>query len=400
MTPEDRLDALLTARQRAERERRHDNADPTTGQHSLNGSADQVWEPAGDAELAPLLASAQRLASLRLAQLDPVALALEARMLARATERRRQEGETFTQARGEQRDEPRARRRFLPLGSAALRPALVAAALLLALGIGTLTTAAAAGPGSPLFGLHRLEQRLQAGIAGNNPDRAHQHLQFARQWLAALRDAAAQHRGDPNYSDALAALREEDTAAAQEIAQVSAGAQRAALEADLAALRADECTTLQAALLGIGWPDRIATTAALGALNAGRWQRRALARNPHWRRLRVGSSAAGGRATRRHRHGDERWTADSRAAIGRLRAGAGQPRCRQPRWDSRGDRQRPGAQSRSGHTYPGRAGGDTPAGRGGHGDTYLGRSRRASHPLPHRLERWGLGVPPRTPVVH
>ncbi|HZC78698.1 MAG TPA: hypothetical protein VE258_13190 [Ktedonobacterales bacterium] len=266
MTPEDRLDALLTARQRAERERHHDNTDPTTGQHSLNGSADPVWEAVSDAELAPLLAGAQRLASLRMAQSDPAARALEARMLARATERRRQEGETFTQARGEQRDEPRTRRRFLPLGAVALRPALVAAALLLALGIATLTTAAAAGPGSPLFGLHRLEQRIQAGIAGDSPDRAHQHLQFARQWLAALREAAAQHRGDPTYGDALAALREEDSAAAQEIAQVSAGTQRAALEADLAALRADERTTLQAALLAIGWPDRIATTTALGAL--------------------------------------------------------------------------------------------------------------------------------------
>ncbi len=104
------------------------------------------------------------------------------------------------------------------------------------------------------------------GLARDSADRAHQHLQFARQWLAALRAATAQHRGDPTYSDALAALRDEESAAAQEIAQMPHGTPRAALEADLAALRADERVTLRAALSSIGWPDRIATTAALGTL--------------------------------------------------------------------------------------------------------------------------------------
>jgi hypothetical protein len=90
MTPEDRLDALLTAHQRAERGRRHDNAVPSMVQHHSNGSADQVGGAAGDAELAPLLATAQRMTSLGTPQSDPVARALEARMLARATERRQQ----------------------------------------------------------------------------------------------------------------------------------------------------------------------------------------------------------------------------------------------------------------------------------------------------------------------
>jgi hypothetical protein len=270
MTPEDRLDALLSARQRAEREPHHDNADPTTGPHNPHGPAEQVWEAAGDAELAPLLASAQRLASLRMPQSDPAARALEARMLARATERRRQEAAAaaaLMRAPGEQRDKPRARRRSLPLGSAVLRPALVAAAVMLALGLGTLAAASRAGPGSPLFGLHRLELRVQAGIARDNADQAHQHLQVARQLLADLRDAAAQHRGDPTYSDALAALRDEDAATAREIAKMPRGTQRAALEADLAALRTDERATLRAALVTIGWPDRVATTTALGALD-------------------------------------------------------------------------------------------------------------------------------------
>lgn len=267
MTPEDRLDALLSARQRAEREPHHDNADPITGPYNSHGPAEQVWEAAGDAELAPLLASAQRLASLRMPQSDPAARALEARMLARATERRRQEeAAALMRAPGEQRDKPRARRRFLPLGSAVLRPALVAAAVMLAVGLGTLAAATGAGPGSPLFGLHRLEQRVQSGLAGDTADQAHQHLQVARQSLAALRDAAAQHRGDPTYSDALAALRDEDAATARQIAKMPQGTQRAALEADLAALRTDERATLRAALLTIGWPDRVATTTALGAL--------------------------------------------------------------------------------------------------------------------------------------
>jgi hypothetical protein len=269
MTPEDRLDALLTAHQRAERGRRHDNAEPSMGQHHSNGSADQVGEAAGDTELTPLLATAQRLTSLGAAQSDPLARGLETRMLARATERRqrRQQGLLAPLAAQTARLEAlRAYRRIPPLGSAVLRPALVVALILLALGLGTLTDAAAAGPGTPLFGLHRLEQHVQAGIAGDSSNRARQHLQFARQWLAALHDAADLRQGDPTYSDALAALHEEDSAAAHEIAPMPQGTQRDALEADLAALRADERVILQAALLATSWPDRIATTTVLGAL--------------------------------------------------------------------------------------------------------------------------------------
>ncbi len=254
MNPEDRLDALLTALRRTEWGQRRDRGADLTGRQEQAGGGTPMRAVAEDGELGPLLESAQRLAPLRTAQPDPAfARAFEERMLAQADEQR-------------QREEPGALRRFPAIRSAALRPALVAAVLLLALGLGTLTAAGAAGPGSPLFGLHRLEQRFQVGIAGDSADRAHQHLQFARQWLAAVHDAAAQHRGDPTYSDALAALRAEDTDAAHEIAQVPADTQRAALEADLAALRVDERTTLQAALLAIGWPDRITTTTALGEL--------------------------------------------------------------------------------------------------------------------------------------
>jgi hypothetical protein len=267
MTPEDRLDALLTALRQSEREQRRDTAAAPERAAAANG----LHEPAAatdDSTLVPLVASAQRLGALRAAQPDPAfARALEARLLARATERRRHGVVALPPPAPARRDERGMRLRLPVARSAALRPALVAAAVLLALGMGTLTVAAAAaGPGSPLFGLHRLEQNVQAGAAGDSAAQARQHIEFARQWLAAVRTAAAQHLGDPTYSDALQALRDEDAAAAAAIAQLPAGTARSALETDLAALRADEKTTLAGALPAIGWPDRITTTTALGAL--------------------------------------------------------------------------------------------------------------------------------------
>ena len=266
MNPEDRLDALLTTLQRTEWGQRRSVADATSRRGKTSDSHPR--EQAGDGELAPLIESARRLEPLRAARPDPAfARALEARVLTQAAERRREGLAPLGAALSQQREQPGAWRRFPVLRSGALRPALVAAALILALAMGTLTVAAAAGPGSLLFGLHRLEQSVQVGITGNAADRARQHLQLARQWLVAVGDAASQRLGDPTYSDALTALRAEDAAAASDIAQVPPGAARTALEADLAALRADERATLQAALPSIGWPDRIATTTALGALS-------------------------------------------------------------------------------------------------------------------------------------
>jgi hypothetical protein len=255
MHPEDRLDALLTARRRDDGEGRR-------------GSA--ALDAAGDDALAPLLESAYRLEPLRAAQPDRrFAQALEARLVARATERRRARPVTVPLARTAQRELLGLRLRLPVIGRSALRPALVAAVAVLALGLGTLTVAAAAaGPGSPLFGLHRLEQNVQVNVAGDSAARARGHLQLARQWLGAVQSAATQRLGDPTYSDALQALRDEAAAAASEIAQVPPGAARTSLEADLAALQADEMTTLQAALAPIGWQDRVATTDALGALGA------------------------------------------------------------------------------------------------------------------------------------
>lgn len=258
MHPEDRLDALLTALRQPERERQ--DAHPESG---------RTYSPAGwtrameqtDADLLPLLDVARQFDPLRTAQPDPrFAQALRARMLERVAERRVAGSAAVAPV------APVGPARLLAAHWRPLRTALVAASLLLALGLGTLTAAAAAGPGSILFGLHRLEQNVQAATVSDPAGRAHMHLGYARQWLAAVRAAADQHAGDPTYSDALGALGDEDAAAAQQIGLVPAGATRAGLDAELSQLRADERTTLRAALPALDWPDRLATTQALGTL--------------------------------------------------------------------------------------------------------------------------------------
>lgn len=225
MSHEDSLDSLLATR------RSHRSAEPPS-------------------ELEPLLENADRLASIR--ETPPSAAfsrRLEARMLAHAAE--------LAQA-TVVRVEPAHWRRAL-----GARVALIAACVLLALGTGALAVAAGAEPGAPLFRLHRLEQGVQAGLSRNS---ANQHITFARQWLYALDTAAAQRQGDPAYSDALLALREEDASAAQDINAQAPGVQRSAMEAQLSALRADEVTAFRNALPRITWTDRVTTTQALGAL--------------------------------------------------------------------------------------------------------------------------------------
>lgn len=260
MGPEDKLDTLLSAmRQEADQTRSRGVIDEPLAEASMRESASYI-------ELTPLMESAQRLTSLRANPPDMTfANALEARIRVRAAERLQQERLGLSEVGGKLRKTSSAWRPFILRRAMRLRLALIAAALLLSLGLGTLATAAAE-PGDPLFGLHRLEQRVQTGMAHDSAASARQSLQFARQWLAALHNAAAQHLGDPTYSDALSALREDDANAALEISQLPQGAQRAALEAELRALRTDERATLRGALTSIGLPDRITTTQALGAL--------------------------------------------------------------------------------------------------------------------------------------
>lgn len=143
--------------------------------------------------------------------------------------------------------------------------ALAAACVLLALGSGLFAAAANAQPGSPLFGLHRAQQWAQVALASPS-DKARLHLQYAGDALAALDHAAAQHSGDPAYASALDTLQSELAAAASSIAALPAGQTHDTLAAQLAALQQRARDDLRAALPGLGWDDRVATTAALGAL--------------------------------------------------------------------------------------------------------------------------------------
>jgi hypothetical protein len=243
MHPEDRLDALLTAQLRAPR-------------------ATAVEEP-GD--LAPLVEAAQRLGTLRRAEpARDFARALEQRLLARA------ELVAARPVRGEARELPvggRSRRgirqrmprapRWAPLAAAAL--------LLLVISAGTLTAAASAAPGTPLYGLHRMEQGMRAQLAGSAADRGYLHIAYADQALSALVAAAAQHDMRA-YQDALATMREELAAARAAVGQVPAGQAHDALDAALARLTARAQAALLAALPHVEWPACVATTSVLGEL--------------------------------------------------------------------------------------------------------------------------------------
>jgi hypothetical protein len=207
------------------------------------------------------LDAARQVRALAAARPDPRFVeVLRARMLTRATELRLAQPAHLAAAGGDPRRLLRA-----ALGAPTRRWLVAAAALLVALGAGTLTVAAAAPPGSLLFGLHRAEQGIQVAATGDSGAKMRLHLQYARQWLTAVHEAARQHDGD-SYLSALQALREEDGAAAGALAAMPGGADRQAMAGQLAHLRAEEGATLGAALASIGWPERIPTTQALDAL--------------------------------------------------------------------------------------------------------------------------------------
>jgi hypothetical protein len=238
------LDALLTALRQPERE--------------AASAANRPPTPA-DAELAPLMRAARELATLRTAAPDlDFARDLRQRMLARASARR---------VEGIAPSAPAIHAtRPTPLRSRAPFWAGIAAAALLAVSAGAFTVAAHAGPASPLFGLHRLEQGIQVAATNDSASRARLHIEYARQWLAALRQAASQHEGSDAFQSALAAMLEEDAAAQGDAAQVTDGATRADLWRALDALQGDERAGLHAALGQVRWADRVSATSALGQL--------------------------------------------------------------------------------------------------------------------------------------
>jgi hypothetical protein len=139
----------------------------------------------------------------------------------------------------------------------------IAAALLVAIGATTLTAAAAAGPGTPLYGLHRWEQNVQVSMASDPAARTQLHLSYAQDALAALNAAVMRHQTDSTYDDALATFRDEMSAALSNLHAVSAGSGRDTLEARVAQLRAQGNSDLRGALASLPWPKRASTTTVL-----------------------------------------------------------------------------------------------------------------------------------------
>ncbi|HKW23957.1 MAG TPA: IPT/TIG domain-containing protein [Ktedonobacterales bacterium] len=146
-----------------------------------------------------------------------------------------------------------------------LWPAL-AATLLLAIGMTTFTAAALAGPGSPLYGLHKWEQNLQVNITGSAADRTQLHISNAQDALLALNSAVASHQTGTTYDDALAAFRDEARAATTSLDNVPAGGERDALTAQLDQLHTKGIADLHTALPLLSWPQRVETTGALSEI--------------------------------------------------------------------------------------------------------------------------------------
>ena len=269
MRIEDRLDAIQSARL-----------------HNTSQLPD-TWV-ATDDELLPLLRVVDALTPFRSAQPSAeFAKATEARLLALNTSLMKQLDEPA--AVDEANRSPAAPNTY-PLSIATERDTLrhrdqrrahrpqwrvwqvvAAAVLLLVAGVSILTAAAAsAGPDSPLYGLHRVEQNVRVQLASSQADRVRLHLSYANEALAQLDAAVAQHAddhaGDPAYKSALATFSSEQLAAAQGLATLPAGTERATLDAQLTALRLRAHNDLHAALHAVSWSDRVATTQVLGAL--------------------------------------------------------------------------------------------------------------------------------------
>lgn len=264
MRIEDRLDALLSARL-------HDTSQPSG-----------AWV-IGDSELLPLLDAADALTPFRNAQPSAeFVMSMEVRLLALNASLRKQRDEPVSVNDADGPQAPSADSWPAPIEHETPRHAhqqrmrrpqwrvwqvIAAAVLLCVAGVSVLTAAAAsAGPDSPLYGLHRVEQNVRVQLASSQGDRVRLHLSYASEALAQLDAVVARHAGDPAYSSALATFSSEQLAAAQELATLPTDAERATLEAQLTTLRLSARNDLHAALHAVSWSDRVATTQVLGAL--------------------------------------------------------------------------------------------------------------------------------------
>ncbi len=288
MLPEDRLDALLTLRVDARRGR--------IERPSANGGGNS-----GD--LQPLLDAADRVATLGDEEPSQAFVAhLESLFLARAAYLRERNGTVSQPLMGDTtplplietplfvgNDDPTlpgiewsaasndatlpdivqgtrqyaARRQ--PVWRRLLWPAL-AATLLFSIGLTTFTAAALAGPGSPLYGLHKWEQNFQANLTGSAAVRTQLHISNAQDALSALNSAVANHQTGATYDDALATFRDEARAAAASLDNVPAGGEHDTLATQLDQLHANGIADLHTALPVLSWPQRIETTGVLAEI--------------------------------------------------------------------------------------------------------------------------------------
>jgi hypothetical protein len=136
--------------------------------------------------------------------------------------------------------------------------------LLAVIGASTFLAGASAGPGTPLYSLHRFEQGVQVSLAPSAAERTTLHLAFAQEALAALDASAARHQSGGAYADALATFQQEMQAATTSLTGVSAGTDYSALSSQLAQLRAQGRADLHIALAILSWSGRVVTTGVLG----------------------------------------------------------------------------------------------------------------------------------------
>jgi hypothetical protein len=141
----------------------------------------------------------------------------------------------------------------------------LAAIILLTLTVTTFAIAANASPGSALYSVRRWQEDARTNLTNSDVERTQLHIQYATDALDALDSAVAQHDASA-YNEALGRFNDELRQASDALAQVPAGTDHDTLSADLDTLRARGQSDLRAALPSLGWPSRIVTTSALGAL--------------------------------------------------------------------------------------------------------------------------------------
>lgn len=236
MTPEDRVDRLISRRFAGDRA-------PTT-------------EPD---EVAPL-AAAEELVNLRQIRV-PATLAsgLEARLRQAARDQQQREQRGMLPLALPRRT-PHARRWVTGLASAA--------AILVVLGVVVLNASAASLPGDPLYSLKQFRNQIalsQAHTPATHAQVAIQQLQAAVQDLRA--EVAAGHNDDA-IAQAITVVAQDTSSAQGFVNSIPPGAALDQAQSDLAGALTDEQTTLRQLLPAAHWPVRVALTRQLGALGA------------------------------------------------------------------------------------------------------------------------------------